>query len=164
MVEIIKSRDPFVRVSGIFYRAVSDSLGVDPMAGSVAAGRYSRPSQRTLYMSSSEEGVTAAMHAHPVRSGENRLTWPLMVDADRIADLRDDAIFQVIRMQREDALRPWQEGLAKGDEPTSWAVRAALESMGAAGLIDPSRKAPGLWHLVLFHWNKPNTPSVEVLT
>lgn len=162
MPEINRSRDPFVRVTGIFYRAVADAPNIDPLAGSIAAGRYSRPNQKTLYMSSSEDGVSAAMLAHPLPSGQVRSTWPLFVDADCIADLRDDAILSAIRMQRDDALRPWQDGLAKGQEPSSWSVRSALEEIGAKGLIDPSRKAPGMWHLVLFRWNQPNAPRVRL--
>jgi hypothetical protein len=30
-------------------------------------------------------------------------------------------------------------------------------------LIDPSRKAPGLWHLVLFSWNQDNAPQVHLV-
>jgi RES domain-containing protein len=115
-------------------------------------------------MSSSEEGVRAAMQAHPPAAGELRSTWPLVVDADRIADLRDDAVFLATGMQRDDALAPWQDGLAKGHEPSSWSVRTALEEIGAEGLIDPSRKAPGLWHLVLFRWNQPNAAQVRLST
>lgn len=31
------------------------------------------------------------------------------------------------------------------------------------GLIDPSRKRPGLWHLTLFDWNRATKPSVRPL-
>ena len=50
----------------------------------------------------------------------------------------------------------------KEGTPRSWHVRAQLEAMGAQGLIDPSRKAPGLWHLVLFAWNQNGTAKVEL--
>ena len=36
-----------------------------------------------------------------------------------------------------------------------------IEAQGADGLIDPSRKAPGLWHLVLFRWNVAGAPVVR---
>nr|WP_250892925.1 hypothetical protein [Curtobacterium flaccumfaciens] len=32
------------------------------------------------------------------------------------------------------------------------------------GLIDPSRKSPGLWHLALFRWSvADDTPTVRLL-
>lgn len=48
--------------------------------------------------------------------------------------------------------------------PSSWRVRAQLEAVGASGLVDPSRKRPGLWHLVLFRWNEPGAPTVTLAT
>lgn len=151
--KVVRSHGRFVSVSGTFYRAVVDGSLADPLAGSAAAGRYSRANQRTLYMSATEEGVTAAMQAHPLPAGLARTTWSLAVRADKIADLRDEAIFAAIGMRREDALGPWQEALSQGIEPLSWSVRDALVALGANGLIDPSRRANGLWHLVLFQWN-----------
>jgi RES domain-containing protein len=162
MPQVTKSLAPFVQVTGTFFRAVADWPKVDPIAGSIAEGRYSRADQKTLYVSSSAEGVLAAMEDHPLPDGETRSIWSLFVDAGRIADLRDDAVFQAIGMRREDALRPWRDRLAQGLEPSSWAVRSGLEQMGAEGLIDPSRKAPGLWHLVLFRWNGENAAKVRV--
>ena len=47
-----------------------------------------------------------------------------------------------------------------GEVPSSWAVRRRLEEAGAHGLIEPSRTAPGLWHLTLFCWNEDGAPRV----
>jgi pentose-5-phosphate-3-epimerase len=49
------------------------------------------------------------------------------------------------------------DGGIKADN--AWKVIEA----GANGLIDPSRKRPGLWHLVLFRWNEANGPKVRVI-
>ncbi|WP_368074223.1 hypothetical protein [Curtobacterium sp. SGAir0471] len=48
--------------------------------------------------------------------------------------------------------------------PTSWLVRDRLVALGADGLIDPSRKRPGLWHLVLFRWNTADVPHGNLRT
>ena len=60
-----------------------------------------------------------------------------------------------------DAVAPWQEVVAAGETPRSWIVRDRLVGLGANGLIDPSRKSPGLWHLVLFRWNDAGAPTVR---
>ncbi|WP_220034109.1 hypothetical protein [Curtobacterium sp. MCLR17_043] len=38
-------------------------------------------------------------------------------------------------------------------------MRDRLIDIGANGLIDPSRKSPGLWHLVLFRWSVADAPA-----
>ena len=42
-------------------------------------------------------------------------------------------------------------------------MRDRLIEVGADGLIDPSRKSLGLWHLVLFRWNVADAPSARLL-
>jgi hypothetical protein len=32
---------------------------------------------------------------------------------------------------------------------------------GDAGLIDLSRRRPGLWHVILMRWNEPGAPRVR---
>lgn len=86
------------------------------------------------------------------------------VRADRIIDLRDRASREVVGVLMEDAIAPWQEVVARGGNPRSWSVRARLDAAGAQGLIDPSRKAPGLWHLVLFSWNTGDAPEVSIIS
>jgi RES domain-containing protein len=51
-------------VEGSFYRAVDPAYRDAALAGSRSAGRYSPPDVPTLYLSSSPEGVAAAMIAH----------------------------------------------------------------------------------------------------
>jgi len=87
----------------------------------------------------------------------------MAVEASAIFDLRDDRACEQIGIRRSDALAPWQELVANGGVPASWGVRERLEGAGANGLIDPSRAASGLWHLVLFRWNIPGAPIVEIV-
>lgn len=152
--------DAFARVSGIFYRAIDPAYLNDAIAGSRSAGRYSSSTQPTLYLSSSPEGVEAAMMAH---RGERTPTLEVVriaVEAAPVFDLRDESARQLLGVALSDAIAPWQEVVAKGQTPSSWRVRDRICAQGGVGLIDPSRKAPGLWHLVLFAWNEANSEVV----
>lgn len=156
---------PFTKVDGVFYRAVDPAYRDGALSGSRYPGRYSSAAQPTLYLSASRDGVAAAMKAHrDNRSGRLEIV-SVHVAADRIFDLRDAPALALAAMgiRLEDAVAPWQEVVAAGGIPTSWSVRDRLEALGAQGLVDPSRKAPGLWHLVLFSWNQDDSPAVHVI-
>ncbi|MDT0212153.1 MULTISPECIES: RES domain-containing protein [unclassified Curtobacterium] len=158
-------RDVFAsEVRGTFFRAVDPRFRASVIAGSRSAGRYSRPDEPTLYLSSSVAGVEAALVAHP----DTRATEPVIVEVDvvapRIVDLRDATARGAAGVDLEDATAPWQQVVADGGVPASWQVRDRLVALGADGLIDPSRKRPGLWHLVLFRWNTDGAPQVHVRT
>lgn len=150
------------RVVGVFYRAVNSAHRASALEGSRLPGRYSAAGQSTLYLSSSAEGVAAAMVAHGgVRGDLTVLTFD--VHAEGIVDLRDPAAVTAAGVDIEDAVAPWQDVVAAGDVPPSWGVRQRLEELGAQGLIDPSRTRPGLWHLVLFRWNTEGAARVVPL-
>ncbi len=85
------------------------------------------------------------------------------VVADKIFDLRNADALLAAGIDINDAIAPWQETVKAGGIPSSWQVRARLESLGMNGLIDPSRKAPGLWHLVLFSWNENSHAQVRMI-
>lgn len=149
-------------VRGTFHRAVDPRFRASVIAGSRSAGRYSRADEPTLYLSSSVEGVEAALVAHP----DTRATAPMIVEVDvtasRIVDPRDPSARSAAGVELEDATAPWPQTVADGGVPASWLVRDRLVALGADGLIDPSRKRPGLWHLVLFRWNTDGAPEVQV--
>lgn len=84
------------------------------------------------------------------------------VEAHNIVDLRDPAVLFSAGVRIADAVAPWRDVVKTGGEPSSWHVPRRLENMGAHGLIDPSRKSPGLWHPTLFSWNSPDTPRVTL--
>lgn len=77
----------------------------------------------------------------------------IAVESGRILDLRDEYACRYAEIDIKDATAPWQDLVSQGLRPASWNVRDRVLATGAIGLIDPSRKAPGLWHLVLFSWN-----------
>lgn len=157
---VTKQDEPFSRVVGTVYRAIDPQYADALLAGSRFPGRYSRANEPTLYLSSSPQGVEAAMLAHAqTRPGDLTLV-SLTVDAERIVDLRDEEALHASGITLADAIAPWQDIVEAGGTPSSWLVRDRLLELGATGLIDPSRKKPGLWHLTLFRWNRPGSPSV----
>ena len=160
-----QNRDAIFRpLQGLFYRAVDPRYIASSLTGSRTAGRYSRADQPTLYLSSSPEGVKAAMIAHRAERTAGLEMVTVSVNAQRIFDLRDEKACEKAGINLADATAPWQDLVTQGETPPSWRVRDQLEARGAQGLIDPSRKAPGLWHLVLFHWNADDQPLVEVVS
>ena len=156
---VVQRTGALATVRGRFFRAVTVGHDDTALAGSSRAGRYSRPDQPTLYLSSSTAGVAAAMVAHQ-RAGERRTVLMFNVDAAGIFDLRSRRALADARREVGDPFADWRASVAAGGEPSSWRVRAWVETRGAQGLIDPSRKAPGLWHLVLSRWNVPGSPTV----
>lgn len=84
------------------------------------------------------------------------------VEASGIVDLLDVRALEAVGIDVEAsgiAVRP----SPRPGAPRSWMVRDRLIEVGANGLIDPSRKSPGHWHLVLFRWNMAEAPSVRLL-
>jgi RES domain-containing protein len=148
---------------GIFYRAIDPQFREYAIIGSRSAGRYSRPAEPTLYLSSSIDGVEAAMIAHKDSRSTSLKILEIEVEATGILDLRNPSAVAEIGINLSDAAAPWQDIAASGGTPRSWAVRDRLIEAGANGLIDPSRKRPGLWHLVLFRWNEADSPKVRVV-
>ena len=151
---------PFTVVAGTFYRAVDARFVDSALRGSRSAGRYSPPDAPTLYLSSSPEGVDAAMVAHTDATTPPRALLTFDVQAERIVDLRDSEALAALGVDLADAVAPWKPAVEVGEEPSSWGGGRRLGGGGAHGLIDPSRTAPGLWHLTLFRWNEDGTPRV----
>ena len=152
----------YTRIEGVFYRAIDPAYRDFALSGSRTPGRYSRDDQPSLYLSSSPQGVEAAMQAHR----DNRASLEIInvsVVAEKIFDLCNTDALLAAGIDINDAIAPWQETVKAGGIPPSWQVRARLESRGMNGLIDPSRKAPGLWHLVLFSWNENSHAQVRMI-
>ena len=152
----------FTRINGLFYRSITVAHRHLALAGSFRPGRYSRADQPTLYLSASREGVDAAMKAHLRPDEPERVVVTLEVAAERIFDLRDKTACAAAGIDRDKAFAAWQDTVAAGGEAPSWGVAEAIRTLGANGLIDPSRTAPGLWHLVLFNWNTPGGAEVRM--
>lgn len=157
-----ESSSPFIDLAGTFYKAVDARYAATVLEGSYAPGRYSSQEEPTLYLSSSVDGVDAAMIKYAAHAPEQRELLRFEVKAQCIADLRDVSAMARVGIDPQEAFGDWQAALAEGQTPASWRVRRRLEECGAQGLIDPSRKRPGLWHLTLFAWNRADAPTVSL--
>ena len=153
----------FLAVHGRIFRAVDPEFRAFALTGSVTAGRYSRPDEPALYLSSSREGVEAALIAHRDSRHPGLEIIELDVVASSVVDPRDADARASLGIDPSEPIAPWQELVAEGKTPPSWVVRDRLVDAGADGVIDPSRQRPRLWHLVLFRWNDPGAPTVRVL-
>jgi len=152
-------RMTFASFTGPCWRAVAAGREHLVLEGSDKPGRYNRPGERTLYMSGSRAGVAAAM----VRYGSaDRSVIRLDVTADRLVDLRDKEACEAMRIGPAEVGEDWVAALDKGEEPSSWRASDRARGLGAIGLIDGSRRAPGEWHLVLFRWNYGGRTLVEI--
>lgn len=155
--------DLFTVVEGVFYRAVDPTYLGSSLSGSSRPGRYSDADQPTLYLSSSPEGVEMAMRAHAHDRAKHLQLIQVSVLAHHVFDLRDERSRAIAGVSLDHATAPWQDLAAEGKRPSSWNMRDRLTGLGAKGLIDPSRKASQLWHLVLFEWNKGGAPRVLII-
>lgn len=159
--EVTPETGAFRTVRGVFYRAVDPAFAEHALSGSRSVGRYSPPGFPALYLSASAEGVAAAMVAHRDGRSEQLSVLAFEVEAARIVDLRDHTELVPLGIDPAEAAADWQADAAAGRTPPPWRVRETLQARGAQGLIDPSRRRPGLWHLTLFAWNTPGAARVR---
>jgi len=123
------------------------------------AARFNRRGQDALYLSPDEESARVAIGQY-VRAGDaERVLLTFRVGTCRLFDLRGQNASDVCEMARQ----PWMSAVAAGAVPASWQAADDLRARGHAGLIDPSRRRPGLWHITLFRWNEEGAPSVRTV-
>jgi len=122
------------------------------------AARFNRPGQDALYLSPDELSARVAIGQYVTASNRDRLLLPVELGACRLLDLRSGTHQDLYALARQ----PWIAALEAGDTPASWQAADAVRDRGYDGLIDPSRRRPGLWHITLFRWNEPGAPDVRI--
>ena len=121
--------------------------------------RFNRPGQDALYLSPDVDSAKVAI-GQDVRAGDApRAVLTFEVQNCSLYDLRSPEAANLY----ETASQPWRRLVAAGGEPPSWLAADRLRADGHIGLIDPSRRRPGLWHITLFRWNAPNAPRIRRL-
>ncbi|GGH34322.1 RES domain-containing protein [Cribrihabitans marinus] len=103
-------------------------------------GRFHHSGQWAVYASLSPEGTAVAIRRYLRPDDLPRLICPLVVKADRVADLRG----------RDDMSVIWQDNRATGAASPTWAQSDAARAAGAQALLYSSRSRPDLSHLVAF--------------
>lgn len=146
-------------ISGTFVKIVwADDPAVHLTRGAPdrPPARFNRPGQDALYLSPDVESAKVAI-GQDVREGDRpRVVLTFEVQRCRLFDLRSPDAAKIYAL----ASQPWRKCLASGGAPSSWRASDRLREDGHIGLIDPSRRRPGLWHIALFRWNEPDAPSV----
>lgn len=118
--------------------------------------RFNGMGQDALYLSPHEEAARVAIGEYVRTDDPPRLLQHYHVTACDLLDLRlpeNAALY-------ERAKQPWQPPFRAGEAPLSWLAADEIRGRGIKGLIDPSRRRPGLWHITLFDWNEPAAPRV----
>lgn len=122
------------------------------------AARFNRPGQDALYLSPDELSARVAIGQYVTPESQDRELITLSLSSCRLFDLRLPEHTDVY----EHAKQPWIAPLDAGREPSSWQAADHIRDLGYDGLIDPSRRRPGLWHITLFRWNEPDAPDVVI--
>lgn len=153
-------------VSGRFFRVLGADED-DPIAQTPhrAPGRFHRAGERALYLSPSPDAAAVAVGEH-IRPGDGprKIVAVELKDA-RLLDVLDEKACAALGVSYADAASPWSRVLEAGKTPPSWGFADRLRARGVTGLIDPSRRAPGvgLWRITLFNWNGATGPRVSLL-
>ncbi len=149
------------RLEGTFYRVIFARDMVHLLSGANAPeGRFHHDGQAALYLSASPEGAAVAIATYLRPDDPPRVMVLLAVTSARILDLRQPDNLGALGLSGHEPSAKWQEERAQGLPATSWRASDSVRKAGADGMIYASRKAPELWHLVLFNWNQPGHAQV----
>lgn len=146
-------------VSGEFVKIVwADDPDVHLMRGAPdrPPARFNRRGQDALYLSPDVESAKVAIGQDVRKDDRPRVVLTFEVERCALFDLRRPEAANIYAL----ASQPWRKLLAAGGEPSSWLAADRFRTDGHIGLIDPSRRRPGLWHITLFRWNEPGAPGV----
>lgn len=146
-------------VSGEFVKIVwADDPDVHLMRGAPdrPPARFNRLGQDALYLSPDVESARVAIGQDVNEGDRPRVVLTFQVERCALFDLRSPEAADIYAI----ASQPWRALLAAGGTPPSWHAADQLRKKEYVGVIDPSRRRPGLWHITLFSWNEPGAPSV----
>jgi RES domain-containing protein len=156
---------PLQRIEGRFYRAIKAEfvdriLDPPPPNGS---GRYHAPGQPALYMTVDPSWARFVADFNSDLDGARRVVLALEVDEALVFDQRDEQACIALGIDPRLSSALWRPLSLDGGRLPSWDNADAARSIGAEGIIDPSREILGGWHVVLFRWNELGGPSVRIV-
>ena len=154
--------DPTIltEVSGTFVKIVwADDPDVHLSKGAPdrPLARFNRTGQDALYMSPDVESARVAIGQDVRPEDRPRVVLTFEVERCKLFDLRNPEAAEIYSV----AAQPWRRLVAHGADAPSWQAADQLREAGHIGLIDPSRRRPGLWHITLFRWNESGAPTVR---
>ncbi|WP_439650025.1 RES family NAD+ phosphorylase [Gymnodinialimonas mytili] len=151
----------FVELSGYFVRIeLADANGRALQKGQPdrPPARFNRRGENALYLSPDAESAHVAIGGDVKSDDPPRVLARYKITRCKLIDLRSKDAAKLYEL----AKCPWRSALQRGEDPSSWTAADVVKASGAVGLIDPSRRRPGLWHLTLFRWNEPGAPNVSL--
>ncbi len=150
------------RVEGIFVKiAFADKADVFLLRGDPnrPAARFNKKGQDALYLSPDEASARVAMGQYVKPLDPARVLIRYRIEPCWLFDLRHNDTASLYALARQS----WLPSFARGEAPASWQAADIVRQSGHVGLIDPSRRKPGLWHITLMRWNEPGAPHVQQL-
>lgn len=147
-------------VSGVFVKiAFASEVEIQLERGlpNRPPSRFNRVGQNALYLSPNEESARVAIGGYVKEGDPDRVLLRYEVDKCRLFDLRHPDAAETYAL----ACQSWRDVLADGGSPKPWKAADHVRELNHAGLIDPSRRRPGLWHITLFRWNESDAPNVR---
>ncbi len=148
-------------VKGTFVKIAArgdDSLVLQKGQAARPAARFNRQGEDALYLSPDELSARVAIGQYVTEHTRERQLLTYDIGEGRLCDLRHPDAASLYELARQ----PWLGDLAAGNSPASWTAADRIREDGYDGLIDPSRRRPGLWHITLFRWNEQNAPEVTL--
>jgi RES domain-containing protein len=150
-----------IEISGTFVRiCFADQVDVALKHPSPTrpVARFNRLGESALYLSPDETAARVAIGEYIKVDDPPRVLVTYDVAPCHVLDLRHPDAQRIY----EQARQPWQSALKRGEDPSSWAAADLIRARAdVAGLFDPSRRRPGLWHITLFRWNEPGAPRID---
>ena len=121
------------------------------------AARFNRRGEDALYLSPDELSARVAIGQYVTAETRQRVLLTYELGECRLCDLRHPQAAEIYELARQS----WLTALDEKRTPASWEAADIVRQAGYDGLIDPSRRRPGLWHITLFRWNEPGSPQVR---
>ena len=160
MPESMPDSFPLTEVGGEFVKIAFESevdLLLQKGHPDRPAARFNRPGQDALYLSPDEKSARVAIGQYVTADDPPRVLVRYQVEASRLCDLRLEAAADIYALARQ----KWLPDVADSKEAASWIAADRIRQAGLSGLIDPSRRQPGLWHITLFRWNEKDGPCIQ---
>lgn len=152
---IWQNKTSMIAFDGTIWRILALENADQPLAPARAPeGRFHHDGQLAIYTSLTAEGAGTAIQRYLAGDTRPRVIVPLLVKADRILDLRQDA------KDVRNSTIVWQDIRDKGLAAPTWDISDAAREMGAQGMLYRSRTHPDLSHLVLFGVPDPGSLTV----
>ncbi len=148
-------------ISGRFYRIIFESDLARVLEGVPnPEGRFHHDRQPALYLSPSHNAARVAIDSYYRSNDAARVIVPLKLSSANVLDFRKTATSDGLGLTGRETTVHWRRERRAKKPATSWRASDAARAAGADGMIYHSRKAPPLWHVVLFAWNQKGAPSL----